>query len=85
MAIAFLVHLAIFVVHGLICSAGVVFTFTYFTPLSQAVCDHLGLFGPVLCFVVKNKCMGAYAWHHLMLFGEWKVFVGRNKISNEQF
>jgi hypothetical protein len=29
--------------------------------------------------VVKNKCMGTYAWHCLMSFGEWKVFVGRDK------
>jgi hypothetical protein len=32
--------------------------------------------------VVENECAGAYARHHLMLFGEWKVFIGRD---NEQF
>jgi hypothetical protein len=29
--------------------------------------------------VVENKCMVTYAWHHWMLFGEWKVSVDRNK------
>jgi hypothetical protein len=83
MAIAFLVHLAVFVVHGVIRSTGV--ALTCFTPSSQAVHDRLGLFGPGLRFVVENKCAGAYAQHHLMSFGEWEVFVGRNEMSNEQF
>jgi hypothetical protein len=46
--------------------------------------DCLGLFDAGLHFVVKNEYMGAYAWHCLMSFGEWEVFVGRNKMSNEQ-
>jgi hypothetical protein len=29
--------------------------------------------------VVENECAGTYARHHLMSFGEWKVFVGRDK------
>jgi hypothetical protein len=29
--------------------------------------------------VVKNECVGTYAQHHLMSFGERKVFVGRDK------
>jgi hypothetical protein len=83
MAVAFLVHPAVFVVHGVIRSAGV--TLTCFTPSSQAVRDRLGLFGPGLRFVVENECADAYAQHHLMSFGEWEVFVGRNEMSNEQF
>jgi hypothetical protein len=54
-----LVCLVIFVICKLICRAGV--TLTCFTPFSSAVHDHLGLFGPGLCFVVENKCMGTYA------------------------
>jgi hypothetical protein len=81
MAVAFLVRLAVFIVHGVIHSAGV--ALTCFTPSSQAVRDPLGLFGPGLYFVVENECAGAYTWNHLMLFGEWKVFVGRNEMSNE--
>jgi hypothetical protein len=81
MAIAFLVCLAIFIVHGVTRSAGV--ALTCFTPSSQMVYDRLGLFGLGLRFVVKNECAGAYARHHLMLFSEWEVFVGR--MSNEQF
>jgi hypothetical protein len=83
MAIAFLVCPAIFIVHGVIRSAGV--ALTCFTPSSQVVCDRLGLFGLCLHFVVKNECTGAYAQHHLMSFGEWEVLVGRNEMSNEQF
>jgi hypothetical protein len=64
MAVAFLVRLAIFVVHKVIRSTGV--ALTCFTPSSQAVCDRLGLFGPGLRFVVENECAGAYARHHLM-------------------
>jgi hypothetical protein len=83
MAIAFLVRLAIFVVHRVICSTGV--TLTCFTPSSQAVRDRLGLFGLGLHFVVENECTDAYAQHHLMLFGEWDIFVGRNEMSYERF
>jgi hypothetical protein len=57
MAVAFLVCLAVFVVHRVIHSAGV--ALTCFTPSSQAVCDHLGLFGLGLHFVVENECTGA--------------------------
>jgi hypothetical protein len=35
--------------------------------------------------VVKDECTGTHAQHRLMLFDEWKVFVGRNEMSNEQF
>jgi hypothetical protein len=77
MAVAFLVRPAVFVVHGVIRSARV--ALTCFTPLSQAVRDHLGLFGPGLRFVVENECTGAYARHHLMSFSEWEVCVGRDK------
>jgi hypothetical protein len=83
MAVAFSVRLAVFVVHGVIHSAGV--ALTCFTPLSQVVRDRLGLLGPGLRFVVENECAGAYAQHHLMSFGEWEVFIGRNEMSNEQF
>jgi hypothetical protein len=71
MAVVFLVHPAIFIVHGVIHSAGI--ALTCFTPSSQAVRDRLGLFGLGLCFVVENKCTGAYAQHHFMSFGEWEV------------
>jgi hypothetical protein len=71
MAVAFLVCPAIFVVHGVICSTRV--ALTCFIPSSQV---H---------FVVKSECTGAYAQHHLMSFGEWEVYVGRNEMSNEQF
>jgi hypothetical protein len=81
MAIVFLMHPAVLVVHRVICSAGV--ALTCFTPLSQAVRDHLGLFGLGLHFVVENECTGAYAQHHFMSFGEWEAFIGRNEMSNE--